>query len=59
MSILNVIILTDMDEAGRIAAKRIVEKCGRRFNYVIPELPTKDVGEMTIDQIKERLANYE
>ncbi|MEN6622496.1 MAG: toprim domain-containing protein, partial [Smithella sp.] len=56
MPILDVVVLTDMDDAGRKAANRIVNKCGRRFNYSIPELPTKDVGEMTIEQIEERFS---
>ena len=52
---LNLIILTDMDDAGQKAADKIIKKCGRRFNYLRPEIPTKDVGDMTIDQIHENL----
>lgn len=42
---LELIILTDMDEAGRSCATRIIEKCGRRFNYRVPEYNAKDPGE--------------
>ena len=51
---LNVIILTDNDDAGKRAAQQIVKKCGRRFNYILPEIPNryKDIGEMTIEEIQ-------
>ena len=52
---LNLIILTDYDDAGKKAAKQIVKKCGRRFNYYRPEISKKDVGEMTIEQIHEEI----
>ena len=52
---LNVIILTDSDEAGTKACEQIIKKCGRRFNYYRPDISTKDVGEMSIEQIKEEL----
>lgn len=52
---LNVIILTDSDQAGEKAYHQIVNKCGRRFNYFRPVIPTKDVGEMTLEQIDEHL----
>jgi len=56
---MNVVILTDYDEAGTKASEQIIKKCGRRFNYVRPEIDhiedlceVKDVGDMTIEQIK-------
>ena len=54
---LNVIILTDYDDAGKKAANQIVKMCGRRFNYIRPEMidGVKDVGDLTIQQIKEFL----
>ena len=52
---LDVIVLTDSDEAGENAYKQIVKKCGRRFNYYRPSISTKDVGDMTTQQIKEEL----
>ena len=52
---LNLIILTDSDEAGNKAYEQIVKKCGRRFNYFRPEISQKDVGDMDIAQIQEQL----
>ena len=52
---LNVVILTDSDEAGTKAFNQIMKKCGRRFNYYRPNISTKAVGEMSIEQIKEEL----
>ena len=54
---LNVVVLTDYDDAGNKAANQIVKMCGRRFNYVRPEMidGVKDVGDLTIQQIKEFL----
>lgn len=52
---MNLVILTDSDEAGQKAYEQIVKKCGRRFNYVRPTISQKDVGDMTIQEIKEEL----
>ena len=50
--ILNLIILTDFDEAGKKAVEQIKRKCGRRFNYFRPHISKKDIGEMSIEQLK-------
>jgi 5S rRNA maturation endonuclease (ribonuclease M5) len=52
---LNLIILTDSDDAGNKAHLQIMKKCGRRFNYHRPEISTKDVGEMPIEQLQTEL----
>jgi len=54
---MNVVILTDYDDAGNGAAEQIVKICGRRFNYIRPEMiqGVKDVGDLTVQQIKEFL----
>lgn len=52
---LNLIILTDSDEAGQKAYDQIIKKCGRRFNYVRPHISKKDVGDMTTEEIKKEL----
>ena len=52
---LNIVILTDEDDAGNKAFQQIVKKCGRRFNYLRPEISHKDVGDMTVDQINQEL----
>lgn len=53
--VLNLVILTDSDEAGNKAYQQIVKKCGRRFNYLRPVISSKDVGDMTVDQIKQEI----
>ncbi len=52
---LNLIILTDYDDAGKKASEQIIKKCGRRFNYIRPDMPDgiKDIGDLTVEQIKE------
>jgi 5S rRNA maturation endonuclease (ribonuclease M5) len=55
IGVMNLIILTDYDDAGKKAAKQIMKKCGRRFNYLRPILSTKDVGDMPIEQLKQEL----
>ena len=49
---LSLVILTDYDDAGHRAAEQIMKKCGRRFNYYRPNISEKDVGDMSVDQIK-------
>lgn len=55
VGIMKLIILTDYDEAGEKAAKQIIKKCGRRFNYLRPKLSAKDVGDMSIEKLQEEL----
>lgn len=49
---LNLVILTDGDDAGNKAAEKIIRKCGRRFNYIRPEMPSKDIAELSVEQVK-------
>lgn len=53
--VMKVVILTDSDDAGHKAYQQILKKCGRRFNYYRPHITTKDVGDMTVEQIKSEL----
>ena len=66
---LNLVILTDYDQAGKKAADSIVKKCGRRFNYIRPnldkwfegqEIPEKsrDLGTMSVKDIQEQIFPY-
>ena len=66
---LNIVILTDYDEAGNKAAESIIKKCGRRFNYIRPSLedwfkannvPMKqrDLGQMTNQDIEQEVFPY-
>tara|TARA_R110002167_G_scaffold70964_1_gene200412 strand:- start:12121 stop:13182 length:1062 start_codon:yes stop_codon:yes gene_type:complete len=66
---INMVVLTDYDEAGIKAAKKIEEKCGRRFNYIRPNLTPwfdmakipmsqRDVGIMSVQEIKAEIYPY-
>lgn len=55
IGVMNIIIMTDYDEAGEKAAKQIVKKCGRRFNYYRPTLDAKDVGDLAIQELQQQL----
>ena len=66
---INMVVLTDYDDAGIKAAKKIQEKCGRRFNYIRPELTPwfnerkipmqqRDIGVMSIQNIKTEIYPY-
>ena len=53
---LNLIILTDNDEAGKQAGLKIRSQCERLFNIYTPSIdPHKDVGEMSISDIEKIL----
>ena len=52
---LNLVVLTDYDEAGHRAAQQIMKKCGRRFNYYRPDISQKDIGDMTVEQINNEI----
>jgi len=50
---LNLIILTDSDEAGKDASVRIKTQCERLFNIYTPDIaPHKDVGDMSVSEIQ-------
>jgi 5S rRNA maturation endonuclease (ribonuclease M5) len=48
----SIIVLTDNDPAGKEGAREIKEKYGRLYNLYFPQITKKDVGEMTIEEIK-------
>lgn len=49
---LNLLILTDNDEAGLAARKKIKKKCERSYNCHFLDLPDKDIGDMQPEHIK-------
>ena len=49
------ILITDNDKAGEKAKISIKKKCERNFNIVEVDLSTKDVGEMSVEQINKEL----
>jgi 5S rRNA maturation endonuclease (ribonuclease M5) len=48
---MNLILLTDNDEAGRKAAEQIKIKCQNTYKVYIPKFTANDIGEMTSEQI--------
>ena len=47
----SIVVLTDNDDAGKRAAKKISEKCGRLFRMFFPKLSQSDVGDLASDDI--------
>ncbi len=52
-----VVVLTNMDTPGREAAVRLKKQMGRSFRVAIPELPSKDLGDMTPSAVEATLAS--
>lgn len=52
---LNVVILLDMDEAGRNASKEIRTRLERSYRVFIPEVSVNDPGDFTPDIVKGEL----
>lgn len=48
----HIIVLTDNDQAGRESKIQIQRQLNRMYKLSFPKIPTKDVGEMTVEQIK-------
>jgi len=51
----SIVVLTDNDEAGKMSAEKINNKCKRLFRMFFPELSSSDVGEMSENQIKKEI----
>lgn len=47
----HIIILLDNDQAGRESKIQIQRQLSRLYKLSFPKIPTKDVGEMTVEQI--------
>lgn len=52
---MNLVILTDNDEAGRLAAHKIKERCQQAYRIYIPQITKPDVGEMTSEEINNQI----
>lgn len=59
LSIENLIILTDNDDRGKQAKTVIAKQCARLFNLIYPNIPGKDVGDLSVKQIKQIEELYE
>jgi 5S rRNA maturation endonuclease (ribonuclease M5) len=49
---MNLVILTDNDEAGRSAAQKIKQKCQHSYRIYMPIISKPDIGEMTREEIE-------
>lgn len=52
---MKLVIITDMDEAGRKCAADIELRCRRDYKIVIPQYSGSDPGSMSVDQIKKEI----
>jgi 5S rRNA maturation endonuclease (ribonuclease M5) len=52
MPLTHIIVLLDNDQAGREAKVQLQRQLGRMYKLSFPKIPTKDVGEMRVEQIK-------
>jgi 5S rRNA maturation endonuclease (ribonuclease M5) len=52
---MNIVILTDNDEAGKKAAEQIKQKCQNTYRIFVPTISKSDIGEMTIDEIHKEI----
>jgi len=55
---MNLIILTDNDEAGRKAAEQIKNKCQNTYRIFIPQISKNDIGDMNSEEITNEILNY-
>lgn len=51
LPITHIIVLTDNDQAGRESKMQLQRQLNRMYKLSFPKIPTKDIGEMTVDQI--------
>jgi 5S rRNA maturation endonuclease (ribonuclease M5) len=49
---MNIILLMDNDDAGQKACKQITEKCKKIYRIYSPTFDGPDVGELSVDEIK-------
>lgn len=52
---MNIVILTDNDEAGEKASKVIIDKCKNTYKVSKINFSKPDIGEMTIDEINKEI----
>lgn len=52
MPLTHIIVLTDNDQAGRESKIQIQRQLSRSYKLSFPKIPTKDIGEMSVEQIK-------
>ena len=52
---LNLVVMTDADEAGQRAKEKISDQCGRMYNIKFIDLTEKDVGAMSVEEINNHI----
>lgn len=52
LPIINIIVVTDNDQAGNECKVEIFRKFNRSYNLIFPKIQTKDIGDMSVDLIK-------
>ena len=52
---LNLVVVTDSDEAGIESREGISNQCDRLYNITYIDIPKKDVGEMTVEEIQDHI----
>ena len=52
---LNLVVMTDADEAGQKAKEKISQQCDRMYNIQFVDLPQKDVGDMSVEEINNHI----
>lgn len=55
---MNLVILTDSDDAGRKAAEQIKQKCQNTYRIFIPTISKNDIGDMSAEEIQTEIKNY-
>ena len=55
---MNLVILTDNDDAGHKAAEQIKTKCQNTYRIFTPSITKSDIGEMTPEEIHEQISLY-
>ena len=55
---MDIIILTDSDEAGEKAKQQIIQKCQRTYRLHSPKISQLDVGDMTIEEIEKQIKPF-
>ena len=55
---MNIVILTDNDEAGKKAAQQIKNKCQNTYRIFIPQISKPDIGDMTTQEIDTEIKQY-
>lgn len=55
---MNIVILTDNDEAGNKAAEQIKNKCQNTYRIFIPKISKNDIGEMNSDEINNEIKTF-